>query len=145
MDKLIQQGSEAYNIQVGRVGSCMIGCSSMSAPQMNLTEDMSTLRHQYDHLFQEPTQLPPKRPLDHEINLQPSTGPINIRPYRYPAIQKDAIELMVQKMLTAGIIRPSHNPFSSPIVLVKKKDNTSRLCVDYRETKLPLKTSFPFP
>lgn len=75
-------------------------------------------------LFQEPAQLPPKRCLDHQMNLQPGAGPVNIIPYRYPSIQKDVIELMVQEMLTGGIIRPSHNPFSSPIVLVKKKDNT---------------------
>lgn len=109
-------------------------------------KDLELFLDQYEHLFQEPTQLPPKRAFDHRIPLQSGAGPINIRPYRYPSIQKDAIELMLQEMLTAGIIRPSHSPFSSPIVLVKKKDNTWRLCVDYRElNKVTIKDKFPIP
>ncbi|GJZ96097.1 reverse transcriptase [Tanacetum coccineum] len=47
--------------------------------------------------------------------------------------QKDAIELMVKELLDSGVIRPSQSPFSSPIVMVKKKDDTWRMCVDYRQ------------
>nr|GEX00854.1 putative mitochondrial protein [Tanacetum cinerariifolium] len=59
--------------------------------------------------------------------------PINIRPYKHLPTQKDAIETMVKELLEAGVIKKSHSPFASPIVMVKKKDNSWRMCVDYRQ------------
>ncbi|GJV13448.1 reverse transcriptase [Tanacetum coccineum] len=69
-----------------------------------------------------PNALPPKRSHAHHIHLLPNIPPVNIRPYRHPSNQKDAIELMVKELLYSGVIRPSQSPFSSPIVMVKKKD-----------------------
>ncbi|XP_071714137.1 uncharacterized protein [Rutidosis leptorrhynchoides] len=92
------------------------------------------------------TQLPPSRTHDHKIVLKEGTGPINIRPYRHPPSQKDAIESMVKELLESGVIRPSQSPFSSPIVMVKKKDGSWRMCVDYRElNKHTIKDRFPIP
>lgn len=65
--------------------------------------------------------------------LEESKGPVNIRPYRYPLKQRDVIEQLIQEMLDRGIIQNSCSPFSSPMVLVGKKDGTWRLCIDYRE------------
>jgi len=60
--------------------------------------------------------------------------------------QKDIIEQLVQDMLDSGIIQPSSNPFTSPVVLVSKKDGTSRLCVDYKElNNQTIKDKFPIP
>nr|GFA38204.1 putative nucleotidyltransferase, ribonuclease H [Tanacetum cinerariifolium] len=70
------------------------------------------------------TDLPPKRTNDHKIPLLPNTQPVNIRPYRHPSMQKDAIETIVNELLDSGVIKPSKSPFASPIVMVKKKDNT---------------------
>ncbi|GKA52116.1 transposon ty3-G gag-pol polyprotein [Tanacetum coccineum] len=83
---------------------------------------------------------------DHTIPLSPNTPPIKIRPYKHPPNQKDAIELMVKELLEAGIIRNSQSSFSLPIVMVKKKDGTWRMCVDYRIlNKYTVKDKFPIP
>ncbi|GKC33694.1 putative mitochondrial protein [Tanacetum coccineum] len=67
-----------------------------------------------------------------------------IRPYRHPPIQKDSIEAMVKELLDAGVIKTCQSPFASPIVMVKKKDNTWRMCIDYRQlNKCTVKDKFP--
>ncbi|GJS30573.1 reverse transcriptase [Tanacetum coccineum] len=91
---------------------------------------IQTLLKEFATVFDDPRELPPKRSHDHTIPLTPNAPPVNIRPYRHPPIQKDAIELMVKELLEAGTIRNNQTPFSSPIVMVKKKDGTWRMCVD---------------
>ena len=80
--------------------------------------------NEYADLFLEPTILPPYREHDHRILLKPDAKPVNVRPYKHSPIQKDLIEKMIQEQLVKRIIQPSVSPFSSPIVLVKKKDNS---------------------
>lgn len=92
---------------------------------------LDQLLQSYEDVFREVEQLPPVRCHDHKITLKEGTDPISVRPYRYPAFQKNIIEEMVKEMLNKGIIRPSSSPFSAPIVLVRKKDNSWRLCIDY--------------
>lgn len=95
-------------------------------------QSVEHLLHRYDHLFHPPSRLPPPQQVVHRITLKPSTAPVSVRPYRYPHFQKNEIERQVSELLSAGLIRPSISPYSSPMLLVKKKDGTWRLCIDYR-------------
>ncbi|KAG8483504.1 hypothetical protein CXB51_022371 [Gossypium anomalum] len=101
---------------------------------------------EFGDVFQVPKGLPPSRLHDHRIPLKDESAVIKIRPYRYPAIQKTEIEKIVHEMLQTGIIRNSNSSFASPIVMVKKKDGSWRLCVDYRQlNQHTIKDKFPIP
>jgi hypothetical protein len=69
---------------------------------------------------------------------------VNKRPYRYTHQLKSEIERQVNKMLSSGVIRTSSSAFSLPIILVRKKDNTWRIVVDYRHfNALTIKSKYP--
>ena len=76
----------------------------------------------FQDIFEAPMDLPPSKSKEHAINLQLGTTPISVRPYKYPQLQKNGIEILVIDMSQAGIIQPSSSPYSSPILLVKNKD-----------------------
>ncbi|XP_028181354.1 uncharacterized protein LOC114368228 [Glycine soja] len=104
-------------------------------PQLHLPHPIpavEALLTQFQHLFQQPSSLPPPCSIVHHINLLPNTPPINVRPYRYPQFQKSEIKKQVSELLASGLVQPSMSPYSSPVLLVKKKDGTYRMCVDYR-------------
>jgi hypothetical protein len=111
-----------------------------------IPDQIKDLILEYDTLFQVPSTLPPSRLYDHAITLLPNFAPVNNRPYRYSPEQKNEIERQVSNMLQYGIIVPSLSPFASPILLVKKKDNSWRFCVDYRKlNSITVNNKFPLP
>ncbi|CAN6338740.1 unnamed protein product [Urochloa humidicola] len=102
--------------------------------------------YQFADLFAEPTTLPPPHTCDHQIHLLPGTPPVAVRPYRYAQLLKDEIKAQCTSMLAQGIIRTSTSTFSSLVVLVRKRDETWKFCVEYRT--LNTKTvhdKFPIP
>lgn len=104
------------------------------------------LLQKFKAVFNMPKGLPPRRSREHAINLQMGTSPINIRPYRFSHLQNNEIEKLVKEMLQAGIIKPSIIPFSSPLLLVKKKDGGFWFCVDYRAVnKSTIPDRYPIP
>nr|GEU73097.1 hypothetical protein [Tanacetum cinerariifolium] len=112
----------------------------------SVSAEVDQVLTQFDEVFEVPKDLPPHRSHDHQIYLMPNTPPINVRPYRHPLNQKDAIEGMVKELMDSGVIRASQSPFSSIIVMVKNKDVTWRMCIDYRQlNKHTVKDKFPIP
>ena len=73
-------------------------------------------------------------------------APIKQRPYKIPYAQREQIEKQIGDMLTNNIVRPSTSPWSSPLVIVPKKDGTKRMCVDFRKiNNVTVKNSYPLP
>jgi len=115
-------------------------------PKSQLPAEIADLLVEFQVVFSVPTELPPIRDCDHSIPLIEGARPVNVRPYRYPPHLKDEIERQVTEMLKQGIIQPSASPFSSPVLLVKKKDGSWRFCVDYRYLNaLTIRGQFPIP
>jgi hypothetical protein len=107
---------------------------------------IKALLTEFSYLFEEPNELPPRRACDHTIPLVPGASPVAVRQYRYAPKLKDEIEKQVSEMLQSGLIRPSSSAFSSPMLLVRKKDGSWRFCVDYRMLNaLTVKAKFPIP
>ena len=94
----------------------------------------------HSKVFETPKGLPHIRDHDHAIHLILGSVPSNIRPCRYPYVQKREIEHMIAKMLEVGIIQPSQNSFYALVVSVHKKDGSWCMCPDCRDlNKLTIK------
>lgn len=90
------------------------------------------LRVSFSEVFEALVGLPLNRDVDHHITLIFGSKLVNLCPYRYSYLQKDEIEKLVKELLATSFIKPSHNPFVSSMLLVKKKDGTWRFYMNYR-------------
>lgn len=114
------------------------------SPHMPISIQQLLLK--YSQLFAIPTGLPPSRYYNHKIDLIPKAEPVKVKPYCYPHSQKTEIEAQVQQMIAKGLIEASTSPFSSPVLLVKKKDGSWCFCIDYRALNtITVKDAFPIP
>lgn len=119
---------------------------SSSPANQQIPEEIQALIAQYKDIFQEPQNLPPERTVDHTIPLINPNKPVSQRAYRLPHHQKDAMESLVSQLLQSKMIQPSMSPYSSPVILVKQKDGTWRLCVDYRQLNdNTINNKYPIP
>ena len=109
--------------------------------------EMQQILNNHLLVFDKPHELPPSRgEHDHSITLVPGAQPPNVLPYRYLFTQKNEIEKIIKELLEAGVIRPSISPYSSPMVMVLKKDGEWWMCPDFRAlNKLTVKDKFPIP
>nr|GEZ39162.1 transposon Ty3-G Gag-Pol polyprotein [Tanacetum cinerariifolium] len=117
-------------------------------PELSSSPTIQKVLTDFCKVFQEPSPsgLPPPRLHDHSIPLLPGSKPMSSRPYRQPYFQKNEIEKQVREQLSQGLIRPSHSPFSSPVLLVKKSNGSWRFCVDYRALNdITIKDKYPIP
>ncbi|KAL0551642.1 hypothetical protein IC582_010731 [Cucumis melo] len=90
--------------------------------------------------------LPPHREVEFAIELEPGTVLISRAPYRMAPAELKELKVQLQELLDKGFIRPSVSPWGAPVLFVKKKDGSMRLCIDYRElNKVTVKNRYPLP
>ena len=88
--------------------------------------------------------LPPERDVEFVIELKPGTAPISRRSYHIPPNELAELKTPLQDLLEKGFIRPSSSPWGCPAIFVKKKDQTLRMCVDYRPlNEATIKNKYP--
>jgi len=140
MNKLLSKSILGYIIQINALHT------ERQEIVQKLSAEIEELINSFAEVFSEPTSLPPSRTCDHSVTLQPGAHPPNLRPYRVPHMQKDSMEKIITKLLKSGEIQASLSPFSSPAVMVRKRDGSWRLCIDYRLlNSITIKNKFPMP
>jgi hypothetical protein len=90
--------------------------------------------------------LPPKRDFYFSINLMPGAAPVSKNPYRMSTPELKELHMQLEEIPQKEYICPSVSPWGAPILFVKKKDGTLRLCMDFRQlNKVTVKNKYPFP
>ena len=112
---------QCFKLQVECKG---LSIDSVENERKELPHSLQQILSSFKDVFVEPIGLPPQKVHDHSIPLKKGTQPFSCRPYRYDALQMDIIEKMTKEMLNSGVIQNTTSSFSSPMVLVRKKDNS---------------------
>ncbi|GJX38275.1 putative nucleotidyltransferase, ribonuclease H [Tanacetum coccineum] len=109
-------------------------------------EDIPVVR-EFPEVFPEDLPgLPPFRQVEFQIDLIPGAAPVSRAPYRLAPSEMQELSDQLQELADRGFIRPSTSPWGAPILFVKKKDGSFRMCIDYRElNKLTVKNRYPLP
>ena len=90
--------------------------------------------------------LPPTRQVEFQIELVPGAAPVAKAPYRLAPSEMEELSEQLKELSDKGFIRPSSSPWGAPVLFVKKKDGSFRMCIDYRElNKLTIKNRYPLP
>jgi len=90
--------------------------------------------------------LPLVREIEVSIETIPTVSPIAQSPYRMTPMELAELKVQLQELLDKGFIWPSNSPWGAPVLFVKKKDDTLRLCIDYHQlNKVTVKNIYPLP
>ncbi|GKV15260.1 hypothetical protein SLEP1_g26056 [Rubroshorea leprosula] len=109
-------------------------------------EDIPMVREFPDVFPEDLPGLPPDREVEFAIDLVPGTGPVSKAPYRMAPAELKELKVQLKELLEKRFIRPSVSPWGAPVLFVKKKDGSLRLCIDYRElNKVTVKNRYPLP
>ena len=133
--KMVRKGCEAYLTYV---------IDTVKArPSIS---DIPTVSDFPDVFPKELPRLPPQREIEVAIGVVPGATSASITPYRMAPVELKELKLQLQELLEKQFIRPSVSPWGAPVLFVKKKDGTLRLCIDYRQlNKMTIKNKYLLP
>jgi hypothetical protein len=144
--QVVQLDSPIHDIDVLQLSSSYVATPSVHHTTAQNMEDIPIACEFSDVFPEDLPGMPPDRDVEFTIELQPGTVPISRRPYKMTP--KELVELKVQlkELLDKGYIHPSCSPWGCLALFVKKKDQTLRLCVDYRPSNaVTMKNKYHLP
>ena len=132
--KLLENGAYGY-----------LACRQMENKKVKLRE--VPVVNKFSDMFPEDLpRLPLHREIEFSIEIVPGTDPISIPPYRMSLVELEELKSQLQDLLEKGFIQPSTSPWGAPMLFVKKKDGSLRMCIDYRQlNKVTIKNKYPLP
>ncbi|CAA7017569.1 unnamed protein product [Microthlaspi erraticum] len=134
-EQLLERGCEAY-----------LATISMSESGAGVVMGDIEVVQDFEDVFQSLKGLPPSRSDPFTIELEPGTAPISKTPYRMAPAELAELKKQIEDLLSKGFIRPSVSPWGAPVLFVKKKDGSFRLCIDYRGlNRVTVKNRYPLP
>ncbi|CAA7036378.1 unnamed protein product [Microthlaspi erraticum] len=134
-EQLLVRGCEAY-----------LATISMSESGAGVVMGDIEVVQDFEDVFQSLKGLPPSRSDPFTIELEPGTAPISKTPYRMAPAELAELKKQIEDLLSKGFIRPSVSPWGAPVLFVKKKDGSFRLCIDYRGlNRVTVKNRYPLP
>ena len=143
---VLKEGDQFFRPLVKKGLVLQIVSCSFPLPLVQQSSAITNLLLEFKQVFDIPIGLPPIRAHEHQIILKEGSSPIYERPYRYHFYQKTEIEKIVHELLEVGSIRMSYSPFFSPVLLVRKRDGSWTMCIDYRSlNKASVKDKYPIP
>jgi len=135
MDQAIKEGSQ-----------CFLILTQLSVENEDGNLETSMARDFSDVFPEDVPGLPPPREIEFSIDLVSRVGLVLIAPYRMAPAELVELKKWIKELLEKQFIKPSVSPWGASVLLVKKKDGSSRLCVDYKKlNKLTIKNKYPLP
>nr|GEV76496.1 putative reverse transcriptase domain-containing protein [Tanacetum cinerariifolium] len=131
--KFIERGSQLFVAHV-----------TEKEPQDKRLEDVSVIQDFPEVFPDDSLGLPPPQQVEFRTDLVPDAAPVARAPYRLAPSEMKELAKQLQELAEKGFIRPSSSPWGAPVLFVKKKDGTFRMCIDYKElNKLTVKNHYP--
>nr|GFA05746.1 putative reverse transcriptase domain-containing protein [Tanacetum cinerariifolium]GFA11885.1 putative reverse transcriptase domain-containing protein [Tanacetum cinerariifolium] len=137
--KHIQKGCQVYLVQV-------TSKKAKDKSEEKRLEDVPIVQEFQEVFPKDLPGLPPARQVEFQIDLVPGAAPVARAPYRLAQAKMQELSTQLQELSDRGFIRPSSSPWGAPVLFVKKKDGSFRMCIDYHElNKLTVKNRYPLP
>src|SRR5262249_12550555 len=137
LQHLIRQGAEIFEVQIDQ-----------PKDDHAIAPEFRKLIAEFPEVFPAdlPKELPPRRAVDHRIDIVPGSEPPSRPAYRLSPPEAEEMDKQIKDLLAHGYIRPSVSPYGAPVLFVRKKDGSMRMCIDYRGlNKITIKNKYPIP
>ncbi|CAI5461758.1 unnamed protein product [Closterium sp. Yama58-4] len=147
LKRAIKRGAQGYAVQLYEVVASekIADIDTLCAA---VPDDVASIIRRYPEIFADdlPDGLPPQRPEDHRIELEPGAKPTVRSQWRLSQPELDELRKQLDYLLSKGFIRPSTSPYAAPILFTPKKDGGLRMCIDYRAlNRITIKSRYPIP